>query len=892
MTEKHSLMDASARIALAAYLHDLGKLAERARLEVSQDDLDTHVQMYCPRHEKAGKQWYTHKHAAYTALAFNVIEEHLPALKGADFFPFASCSSRDADDSLVNAAAKHHKPENFLQWVIATADRVASGFERDSFEQYNNSEDKTETGRNHYQARQLSLLEAIRIHNDDNKILSGKDLKYRQPLRSLTPENLFPQPREQAECDDDKKAQQEYRDIWNTFLKDLELIPESHRYNLALWLDHFDTLWRIHTHAIPSATAFNVKPDVSLYDHSRTTAALATALWRYHHERDHDRNAAAANMKSGSDWSEEKFLLVQGDFFGIQNFIFAGDSDASHKNAARLLRGRSLYVSLLAEAAALKVLDALDLPATSQILNAAGKFLIVAPNTPATIEALQQTQKHINAWFLEHTYAQSGLGLAWIPASCQQFVSRKGQGGFRDLIKALFASLERAKYQSFDLLGENAPSPVFTNYLAQVGEAGGLCQYTGWGPGTHPDKDGDKRISTLAKDQIQIGDFISGKRERLAITRHPLSTDNNSLRLPIFGYHLHFTNNEEATGRFGREASNGNLRRLIDFSLADSTIPTAWHGYARRNINGYVPIFNQEDINNNWRYADIKEEESSKLGALKTLNHLACEDLRLNPESQDQKKVIGIQALGILKGDVDNLGAIFQKGLEDPTFARMAGLSRQMDSFFSSYLPWLCQQKYPNTYTVFAGGDDFFLIGPWYSLIRLALELRAQFQNYCANNPDLHFSAGIALAKPGLPIPQLARMTEDALEKAKKNKNSVHLLGETLSWQALEELLAASDNLQKQARDLKLSTGFIYSLLELSNMAADTKNPESALWRSRLNYRLWRHLQRRDVIDKLNIDPREAHRELMLAIGANGIAKHGKNYRVAVTTHLYLNRNL
>lgn len=134
-------------------------------------------------------------------------------------------------------------------------------------------------------------------------------------------------------------------------------------------------------------------------------------------------------------------------------------------------------------------------------------------------------------------------------------------------------------------------------------------------------------------------------------------------------------------------------------------------------------------------------------------------------------------------------------------------------------------------------------------------------------------------------------MTEDALEKAKKNKNSVHLLGETLSWQALEELLAASDNLQKQARDLKLSTGFIYSLLELSNMATDTKNPESALWRSRLNYRLWRHLQRRDVKDNLNIDPREIHRELMLAIGANGIAKHGKNYRVAVTTHLYLNRN-
>ena len=161
-------------------------------------------------------------------------------------------------------------------------------------------------------------------------------------------------------------------------------IPASHRDALPLWLDHFETLWACYASAIPSATAFNVKPDVSLYDHSKAVAALATALWRYHHDRADDPETVRRALAERTDWDEQKFLLVQGDCFGIQDFIFATGGE-TQKRAAKLLRGRSFYVSLLSECAALRVLEALDLPGTSQIINAAGKFLIVAPNTPETI---------------------------------------------------------------------------------------------------------------------------------------------------------------------------------------------------------------------------------------------------------------------------------------------------------------------------------------------------------------------------------------------------------------------------------------------------------------------------------------------------------------------------
>ena len=43
MTMRESdVLAASSRVALAAYLHDLGKFAERAKIDVSQDALDAH----------------------------------------------------------------------------------------------------------------------------------------------------------------------------------------------------------------------------------------------------------------------------------------------------------------------------------------------------------------------------------------------------------------------------------------------------------------------------------------------------------------------------------------------------------------------------------------------------------------------------------------------------------------------------------------------------------------------------------------------------------------------------------------------------------------------------------------------------------------------------------
>ena len=900
---------ASSRVALASLIHDLGKFAERARIEVDKGRLEMWKQLDCPHWD--GRP--THIHAAYTTAGFMAIETLLPPREFLMAEPFARPEGRDADDSLINTAARHHRPDTFLQWIIATADRLASGFEREAFDAYNAAPDDEQKRLNHYTTRQWTLLEGI---GQDSHAQTPPAWRY--PLKAFAPEAIFPERAGSCEHGDKTRAQEEYRALWEAFKKGLEAIPASHRASLPLWLDHFESLWLTYTHAIPSATAGiggAVRPDVSLYDHSKAAAALAVALWRYHVDRGDDPGEIrdmlrlqwdwerAASSEAAAVWDEPKFLLIQGDFFGVQNFIFA-EGSLTQKSAAKLLRGRSFYVSLLTELAALRVLEALALPATSQIVNAAGKFLIVAPNTPNAAAALRALQAELDGWFLEHTWGECGLGLAWLPVAGRDFrQSGGGQPPFQVVMKRLFAQLENVKRHRFDLCGEAAPSSVFHGFLDHFTH--GECRIDGRSPATM-EKDG-VWMSDMAADQIDIGRYLA-TNNRVLISRTSLGQD--TLGVPIFGYRINFTKHEAETGRFGAEAASDNLVRAWDFSLPESGTRALWNGYARRHINAYVAHFGEMDGQDDDRYAGI--EESGRVewrrDEIKSLNHLARDDWRRNTGDGtvgECGRWVGAEALMTLKGDVDNLGLVFEQGLNHPTFARMAALSRQVNAFFAVYLPWLCKQKYPNTYTVFAGGDDFFLIGPWNSTIRLAQRMKDDFCRYVAENPEIHFSAGLSMTKPGLPIRQLATLAEDALvdaksynpdRKARAPKNAVTCFGETVSWADLDRLMEREAALRSAAQDYGLSTAYVYGLLQLTEMAGAVKErPENAIWHAYFAYRTRRlaETRHRHIEDGGEREAARVQLQARLAqqIAHEGIERHGHAYRIALFTYLYQQRD-
>ncbi|WGE83008.1 type III-A CRISPR-associated protein Cas10/Csm1 [Actinobacillus equuli] len=654
----------------------------------------------------------------------------------------------------------------------------------------------------------FSLFEGI-MHQANSK-------KFAYHFSQLTPVSIFPSK---------GKSERSLEAHLEEFIKQINQLPESHHSNPDLWLDHFDTALQCFT----SQIACPYSDEISLYDFSKAVAAFVVAL----SDQDLDQT--------------QPILLIQGDFFGIQDFIFSGGSE-SNKQAAKILRGRSFQVSLFTELAALKILQACDLPTTSQMMNAAGKFLIIAPNTQAVKEAIEKTRNEFNNWFIKHTYGLIGLGVAVQPASLTDFQ----QDNYEKLVKTLFETLEVQKLQRLDLTDN-------TESVQNVSYPNGVCKMNSY----FPTEEGSD-YSLVSADQIEIGKMLA-KKERIIIcnkdTAFYKSDKTVPLKLDIFGYRILFTEEDPDTGEFSKFVKTNQIHRFWDFSLPKNTQSPMWKGYARRYINAYVP---REDENEN----------------IVTFDQIAEKD------RQDDK---GQVALMTLKGDVDNLGTIFQKGINPPNIAKMASLSRQMNQFFSLWLPAYCAEHSPNMYTVFAGGDDFFLIGPWHSTQEVAFAMQQNFARYVAQNPEIHFSVGMVMSKVGLPVPRLGDLAEEALEKAKgidSGKNAVTIYNRTVKWADWHHLCNLEQEIHRLAEEYHISTSYLYSLIRLCELANDSKNIESSMWRSRFYYRTARY-----VIDKLPKEKRnKALDELTISLGENGISKFKINFAIPLTNYFYQKR--
>jgi len=153
--------------------------------------------------------------------------------------------------------------------------------------------------------------------------------------------------------------------------------------------------------------------------------------------------------------------------------------------------------------------------------------------------------------------------------------------------------------------------------------------------------------------------------------------------------------------------------------------------------------------------------------------------------------------LGVLRMDVDNLGSIFRDGIprERATLSRYAALSRSIDYFFSGYLNTITEEISPDeSFIVYSGGDDVFIVGSWDVAIRIAERIHNDFSEYTCHNSAFSISGGIAIVEPKFPIMKAAAESEDEERKAKSHetignetndnqtKNSISMMDMPLNW--------------------------------------------------------------------------------------------------------------
>jgi CRISPR-associated protein Csm1 len=809
------------------------------------------MDIYQPHYQ--GK--YTHKHAVYTAAFIDHIEKLMPAKfnKG----------EWGLDDSFMNLAAGHHKPETPMQWIIAMADRVSSGFDRNEFEDYNAESGENRKGikiQDYKKTRLLTIFEGLST-GEEWKEDSLDAYRYRYPLKELSPQNIFPTDDSEVRQVESKQASTDYRDLFFSFIAALEKL--EHMQNIPLWFEHFDSLFMIYASHIPAATVGYVVPDVSLYDHCRTTSALASALYLYHHE------TGTIDEDNIKNYEPKKFLLINGDFYGIQDFIFT-EGGSTGKASAKLLRGRSFYVSLLSELAADMICRGIGLPVSSVILNAAGKFTILAPNTEKTRVIIRDAEEAINNWLVNRYYGEASMGISFIDASPEDFVSSK----FSSLWERLLKEIDKHKYSKFDLSKYGGAVPdylsAFDNTLSKP-----ICPFCAKRPSAHDVESdpllGDEKSSCrICRDHIYIGTNLV-KEDKIAITTVDADLEREKLKEPLLGkYQVSF----KVSGKLNDLSKSGTLLKYWNIGITEDG--NLSKEITAKFINGYVPKYDDSDLYDD-RYLAGKRSEKKKLELIeqikvdkgnktpKTFSHIAVK--ALNSETH-----AGTQALGILKADVDNLGLLFSCGFMEgrQTLSRLATLSRQLNNFFSIFLPYFLKtdNRFQDTYTVFAGGDDLFLIGPWNRIIELADLLNKEFRQYVCHNKDITISAGISVHKPGEPIMTIAESAEHALalskSKNKDIKDKITVFGETVAWDEFKTLEGIKDTMQKWLVDETINNAMLFRFNELLEMAKQEKeikdskfniqleDMECLKWHARFKYTVVRNIGRHLKGDKKN----------------------------------------
>lgn len=346
-------------IYLAALLHDVGKVGQRAyasKEEGLSQQSKRMMEHICPQ---AKGKYSTHLHVLYTNEFFNNIEANFP-----------QCFNITA---VVRLSTAHHKPSTNEEELIAQADRLSSAIERTgepvNERDFRNSplvpitsqvsiNDKTSNNRHTHVLQELN--------NDANVLM---------PIKNNT------------------RLLQQYKTLWDRLIKKWK---ENSNNDPLLYLCQAQTDLERFTWSVPSAT--NVTHSVvSLYDHSRTVAAIAGCLYR-------------------AEEQNKPFILVSGDYSGIQRYLYdfkRKEGDEPDKGFAKRLRARSFKVRLFTEHLVQYILKQTESPNVHRIFSAGGRLYLLLPNTNKVNILLTRLHVELNQWSIKFSNGDLRYNLSW-----------------------------------------------------------------------------------------------------------------------------------------------------------------------------------------------------------------------------------------------------------------------------------------------------------------------------------------------------------------------------------------------------------------------------------------------------------------------------------------------
>ena len=634
-------------VILAALLHDIGKFVQRAQKNPKEQN-----------HAYWGQNWI-----------INNLAEKLNLVLGSDL-----------TQKLITMVNCHHDGVDY----ISAADGYSAGEERIPIEDEEPQDD---------------IIFSTCLKSIFTSIYGCQKNMYYKPNLLKDYSSIIPVGTSQC----DNTDFQNLLDQFNDEMKDLRFDPQE---ECQIVVEKIFYLLMKYTWCLPSAV-YRTEPDISLFEHLKTTAAIATCLY---------------DLK---DQNEKKFVLLAGDVSGIQDFIYSVTSEKALKG----LRARSFYLQLLSETIVRRILDEFNLTICNLLFCGGGNFTILLPFLPNTEQRIEELKKEIDINLFRAHNGKLAINLAYVILTPKDF----NVNTFSTKIEELFKELATQKRKKFSSIID---STFLKPYPEKIDKELKACEICG--------KETEKEeICDLCKSFIDLSNqlvkakIVTLQKVQVSMIEKEVSSWEEIFK--SFGFSWEFFDD---TKGLNHNAFNYLLNSTKDF--------------IKNNCCG----FRFEAIH-------VPQDETEIL----TLDKLA-------------DKSEGVKKWASLRMDVDNLGTIFSKGLDQKTISRYNMLSFMLSLFFSMGVKEIVENKYKNCCIVYSGGDDLFILGPWSELPSLAEDIRDSFVKYVCQHPKITLSGGIYIApSKKFPVYQAAKEAGEAEEKAKKgSKNSITFLDKPVGW--------------------------------------------------------------------------------------------------------------
>ena len=758
-------MNEREKVTLAALLHDIGKFRQRAK----GDGI---------RHEEHSKifleQLYGDEDLAWLA------------------YGHSSRTVKEVPENLKNMAK-----------IVSDADSLSA-----SERFYGKYEDK----RDYTKQPLLAIPSIVRIGKGNS------DVRYFSchPL-TLDPFPLTPKIKGGASVD--------YR-FWHEFE---QILSELKITSVEEYLFTLLNILHKYTFFIPSDTGwkekeeYNIVPDVSLYEHLRTTSAFASALYDFIHE--------------GGE-GEKQFCLIWGDISGLQDFVFTLTSE----KALKALKGRSVFLQFLLKASANKILRRLNLFPTNLLSCDAGEFTILAPNIDRVKEEVEKIRAEVNRELLKEYDGEIYLALG---------IHEFGE----EEIKNIAEVFHKAKEEKVNLRKKRKWAELLPKSYSEVfipepkpGDTCVVCKRVG-------------KIDEEGKCEICRGleEFAKHLRNVEYVVEIDLSKgelpETKRTEIEKTGFYKEIFD----TGFFILE-SKKELNSLLTF------------------LSGY-PVFIYRINDTDFFDPELKAGQ----GFMFMATHAPQEEGEIKDFDKIAEASKGAKRLGILRMDVDSLGDIFRRGINGwewwrkdegnslrrlrdkesvVTPSRFATLSSLFNLFFLYIVDEICKKggfftsykdderawdALGDAYVIYSGGDDLFIVGSWSKIFELYFKIREEFDIFFCNNPNITASGALIEVPRKFPVYRSAQLTMELLKDAKEEhepeKNALSIFGKAKRWKNLQLCYNLKEAIYEniETNGGFLPRNFLFDLYDI-HRTADEKAISTA--KRKLFYQIARYKER------------------------------------------------